>query len=537
MLRRHWAVAALLACVAALLVAFAWQPGLASIGDDSASYVVLAQAIAGSNPAVAPWVGFHTHFPPLFPLLLVLTGGAWDLRLAHAAVALAAAAGVLLAYRFALRDTGRRDAAFLLALAVVLCPTAWISAKGVLSEPLFLCASLGCLVYFQSRLEAGGGTARQWLVFGLLLAAAVLTRVVGATLLAALVAHTVLRSIGTRSRPDWRHLALALVPPVALAGIWIALKPIALEDSYGRVSTAMAGSWVHATALMAEFSSKSIFDGWVASFNADAQVGMAARIVAALAGVLGLGGMVLRLARNRFDAWYVAISLAVVFGWVFSEDNTRRLLYPLLPLLLLYAGQAVAWLCARRASLARHAPRAVGLAALVLALFCAPATALVVSKAFDREPVVPGHAPRFSDITEYYTTINVQRSRAIAARHATVLAGLEALPKVTPPGSRIMWMRPEYIAILGRREGVAWYYRWDDKRLAREVRDAKIDYLIVAQLFKTDLSGKAGDPFATLKPVSPYARPVMAITNPVTGGTDFVLLQVDRRALAAAAGG
>jgi hypothetical protein len=89
--RRHWAVAALLACVAALLVAFAWQPGLASIGDDSASYVVLAQAIAGSNPAVAPWVGFHTHFPPLFPLLLVLTGGAWDLRLAHAAVALAAA--------------------------------------------------------------------------------------------------------------------------------------------------------------------------------------------------------------------------------------------------------------------------------------------------------------------------------------------------------------------------------------------------------------------------------------------------------------
>ena len=535
MLKRHWAVTALLACVAALLAAFAWQPGLASIGDDSASYVVLAQAIAGSNPAVAPWVGFHTHFPPLFPLLLALTGGAWDLRLAHAAVALAAAAGVLLAYRFALRDTGRRDAAFLLALAVVLCPTAWISAKGILSEPLFLCASLGCLVFFQSRLEAGTGSTRQWAVFGVLLAAAVLTRVVGATLLAALVVHVALRSIGTRSRPDWRHLALALVPAAVLAGIWTVLKPIALEDSYGRVSTAMAGSWVHATALMAEFSSKSIFDGWVASFNADAQVGVAARVVAAAAGVLGLAGMVLRLARNRLDAWYVAISLLVVFGWVFSEDNTRRLLYPLLPLLLLYAGHAIAWLLARY-RLAGHAPRAVGLAALVMAAFCAPATLLVGSKAFDREPVVPGHAPRFSDITEYYTTINVQRSRAIAARHATVLAGLEALQRVTPPGARIMWMRPEYIALLGRREGVAWYYRWDDKRLAREVRDARIDYLIVAQLFKTDLSGKAGDPFATLKPVSPYARPVMSITNPVTGGTDFVLLHVDRRALEAAAG-
>lgn len=535
-MRRHWAIAALLACVAPLLVAFAWQAGLASLGDDSASYLVVAQAIAGSNPAVAPWVGYHTHFPPLFPLLLVVTGGAWDIRLAHAAVALAAAAGVFLAYRIALRDTGRRDAAFLLALAFVLCPTAWISAKGVLSEPMFLCASLGCLLWFQARLEAGNGTARQWLVFGVLLAAAVLTRVVGATLLAALVIHALVRALKTRSRPPWRDLALALVPPVVLAGIWLALKPIALQDSYQRVSTAMAGSWAGATALMAEVSVKSIFEGWLATFNADAQVGMAARIVSGLAGVLGLAGMSLRLARNRFDAWYVAISLAVVFGWVFSEDNTRRLLYPLLPLLLLYAGEAVAWGLAR-CGLAAQAPRGVGIAALALGLIVAPAMVLVASKALDREPVVPGHAPRYSDITEYYTTINVDRSRAIAARHATVLAGIEALQKATSPGARIMWMRPEYVALLGRRDGAAWYYRWDEKRLAREVRDANVDFLVVARLFKTDLTGRAGDPFATLSPVSSYSRPVMSLSNPVTGGTEFVLLQVDRRALAAAAGG
>jgi hypothetical protein len=161
----------------------------------------------------------------------------------------------------------------------------------------------------------------------------------------------------------------------------------------------------------------------------------------------------------------------------------------------------------------------------------------VASKALDREPVVAGYGPRYSDITEYYTTINVDRSRAIAARHATVLAGLEALEKATPPGARVMWMRPEYVALLGHRDGAAWFYRWDEKRLARWVRDAKVDYLVVARLFKTDLSGRAGDPFATLNPVSSYSVPVLTLSNPVTGGAEFVLLRVERRALELAAGG
>jgi len=153
--KRHWALAALLACATALLLAFAWQEGLASVSDDSASYLVLAQAIAGGNPAVLPWVGYHTHFPPLFPLALALSGGAADFRNAHALVALFTAAGALLAYVFAWRETGRRDAAFALALAFLACPTTWVSAKGILSEPMFLCASMATLDCFQGRFERG----------------------------------------------------------------------------------------------------------------------------------------------------------------------------------------------------------------------------------------------------------------------------------------------------------------------------------------------------------------------------------------------
>ena len=44
-MRRHWAAAALLAFVGPLLLAFGWQEGLASLGDDSASYLAQAQAL------------------------------------------------------------------------------------------------------------------------------------------------------------------------------------------------------------------------------------------------------------------------------------------------------------------------------------------------------------------------------------------------------------------------------------------------------------------------------------------------------------
>jgi hypothetical protein len=136
-----------------------------------------------------------------------------------------------------------------------------------------------------------------------------------------------------------------------------------------------------------------------------------------------------------------------------------------------------------------------------------------------------------SDITDYYTTLNVQRSRAIAGKHVTVLAGLEAIERGTSTDARIMWMRPEYVALLGRREGLAWYYTWDSKRLAQEVRTQRIDFLVVAYLHKTDLNGVNGDPSVTLRQVSQYSEPKLALSNPVTGGVEFVLLQVDRARL------
>jgi hypothetical protein len=533
--RRHWALAVLLACTTPLLLAFAWQEGLASVSDDSASYLVLAQAIAGGNPAVLPWVGYHTHFPPLFPLALAATGGAADFRYAHALVSLFVAGGALAGYAFAWRETGRRDAALATAAAFLACPTTWVSDKGILSEPMFLCASLATLLYFQWRLERarfdrGEPGMRPWLTLGLLLAAAVLTRVMGAALVVGLLIHLAVRARRGEALPGASRLAAAFTPPALLVLAWVALRPVAAQDSYQRVSTSMAHSWTVSTGVMGQVSVKTILDGWVASFTADANVGFVGTAVALLIAALALTGLVRRLLANRLDAWYVAVSLPVVCWWVFNEDNTRRLLFPLLPLLLFYAGEAIVAACAL-AGRSAYAIHSLGAAGAVLAIVVVPTALVMDHKARDRQPVVEGFAPRYADITEYYTTLNVAFSRRLAARQGVILAGFDALRKGTPPEARVMWMRPEYPALLGGRAGVPWYYDWDPMRVARTARDEHVDYVVSTPLFKSDLAGGKGDPAKPLAGVEAWTRPVMAFTNPASGTRDFVLLEVDRAAL------
>jgi hypothetical protein len=102
---------------------------------------------------------------------------------------------------------------------------------------------------------------------------------------------------------------------------------------------------------------------------------------------------------------------------------------------------------------------------------------------------------------------------------------------MTPPGARVMWMRPEYVALLGHRAGTAWYHRWDRPTLAREIRRTGTDYLIAARLFKSDLAGDDGDAFAKLAlDPPPYLHAAMVIASD-NADQEFVLLQVDQAAL------
>ena len=517
----------LLALAAAVLfIAFAWQSTIATVSDDSVSYLAMARWFAGSADAfLAPWLAWHSHFPPFFPMVLAVTGGGRDFLVAHMVVAAFAAASVYLLARYAALRLGSDWGGFWVAAAFLCLPTAWISVKGILSESLYLALSLAALLAHEKWLAREAPRARAYLLWGVLLALAYSTRAVGVTLIAAWLLHEAMKALSTRRLP--RAAWLTLVPTILCAGAWALARPGG--HMYASTIRSVADTWLAEPLRSARVTSEMLSGGWIASFVAEGDVSSPVRWVILGVGAIALAGSVRAAMRNRIDGWYVLLSAMLLFLWVFGVDNMRRLLYPVVPIALLHAAEIVI-VVTRRMRLAKPRLAVAAVCALPVAL-CLPATALVAQKAGDREPLVGDARYRASDITDYSRVINRAEARTLAAKHAATLAGLEALGTATPEGARVMWMRPEYVALLGGREAVPYYYRWDARTLAAKIREGSVDYLVIAGISKSDLAIHAGEAVTALRNAAPYSQPVYALGNPFNGQDEFILLRIDRDAL------
>jgi hypothetical protein len=270
-------------------------------------------------------------------------------------------------------------------------------------------------------------------------------------------------------------------------------------------------------------------EGWVASFHADASTDALARTVFLALLAIGLAGAARNAWRNRLDAWYVLISLSITFFWMFPQDVTRRLLYPVVPLLLLHAAEFVLFVTHRLTRGRRLL--VLGTAAAFPLLICVPAAVLMFQKASMREPV-PGSAYAYSDISDYFLFVNEALARSMAGLSLATLTGFDAIAAVTPPGAKVMWMRPEYVALLAHRDAVAWENDWDSHRLAKEIERTGTDFVISGEAFKVDVNMSMRHPLAVLADVPKYSREVLTIVNPATRRHEFILYEIDRGRLA-----
>jgi hypothetical protein len=528
---RHGPFLLLMLVVAPLVLAFTWQDGLATLNDDSTSYLTIAAYLAGGDPIVSQWASLHAHFPPLFPLALALTGGGADLRIAHLVVAACAVLSLVWIYRFAARVLQSERGGLVVVLAFLLTPTAWISLKGILSESMFLLLSFAALQFHAQRCESARTKPRDWLLFGVLLACVYLTRAAGLALVVAYALHAGRRILPGRERPAWPFF-LPAVPLALLAGIWRLVRPEAANDAYGKAASDVISLWLHTPGEVLAHSLKLLHEGWLASFHGYTVTATPATLVFTALGLLGVAGALRRAWMNRLDGWYVIVSLGIVGLWAFPEDTIRRLLYPLVPLLLIHAADMARVLCARIGGARNRALILSGIAALPAAL-CAPAVVLLFQKALDRDPAIVGADYSYADMTDYYRIVSIPLGRELAGKQMAVLAGLGALARMTPPDARIMWMRPEYVAILGKRAAVPFEYSWDPLTLAREVARSKADYIVRASVFKADVKVRPGDPNYTLREIGKYSSPAIAVGNPQNGAPEFILMKVEPAALAA----
>jgi hypothetical protein len=530
-LRAHAPFAAVLALTAAAVAHFTASDVIASVGDDSVAYLMLARFMLDPQDVlIREWVGYQGHFPPLFPAILAATGGAWNLAIAHAVVAAFAILSLVLVYRFAALQLGGNARGLLVAVLFLLTPTAWISIRGILSESLFLFFTLWALHYHETRLANAKGLPYQELLFGALLAAAFLLRVAGLTLLVAYALYLLIAALSGARGPRAAKRLLPFLPVALMAALWLLWRPRAEGFDYRGVVSTVAHSLAADPAGFLGRCAQYMFGGWIRSFSADSDIHWLGKAVFGFVGALGIAGAVLRARDNRLDGWYVLATLPVVFLWLFPEDNTRRLLYPLVPLLILHAALLVALVARRLPSPRLGALFAAAVVALP-ALLCLPAWLLVQSKSMDRETISPGFRYRYADMTDYYTTIGVERSRSLAAQHAKVLAGLESLRVVTPPGASVMWVRPDYIVTLGERRGVPWHYRWSRQEIARRIHREKIDYLVISTLLKSDMEGRAVDPALRFEWALQVSEVVFSELNAAGNGYDMAVLKIDRAAL------
>ncbi|MBV8029985.1 MAG: hypothetical protein JO035_00600 [Betaproteobacteria bacterium] len=439
----HLATAAITVVFALVCSAFVYQATLSSFADDSVSYLVMAQTFSPWQSAGLPVreaFAAETTYPPLFPLVLALSGLSHDIGGAHVAVALLLAACLAVQYLVALRWLGRPALAVAAVAVTATLPCMWVHAKGILSEPLFLLVALLLLSALESR--------RRPVALALLFAALALTRTVGLVMVLAWAAASQARRLSSSQRWQQAWPALAAVGAYAL---WVLLRP-AVPDQYASVvaenARGLAGSEAIIPAIAARVASQAqaMGEAWVAAlelFRTEDRPGRT--LVAVVLGLFAIAGLSLRLRGGKQDPWMMIAYLAVYLVWPYPAQMSR-FLFPLVPILVLYAFYAAAALAERAPRWSRAAPLVAAAPFLALS---APALAFIAERAR------LGHPEGFSAITDWYTTPDLALARRRASVHLDLLEDMSMIREKVPPGERVMWVTPAYIALLADRPGVS----------------------------------------------------------------------------------
>jgi len=529
MTRGNAALAALATAAGAAAIAFTWQPGLASLYDDSVFYLMMAQAMSpfgAASPAVLAAAPFETY-PPFLPLLLALAGGAFDWRIAHAVVAVAFGASVFLLGLHARRVTGSTRMGFAAALVYACMPGVWLNVKGILSEFPYMALSFGALALYAATKDRAPGPGRT-VAFGLLLAALLLTRTIAVALMAAMALCEALAWWKTRDGRRLAHAAVQLAIPVAILGLWIALRPTLGQDAYAEFGQRMAQGTAEGgpgfLAAMVRANASAIVDAWLnALLIFWGEWWKPGFLLAIVIGATGLGATLWRALRFEADALYVVAFLAIVLAWPFPGQQFRLAL-PVIPLVWVNALWAWQRLVLRLAP--ETAERRAPWVAVLPLVLCVPAVAFyIVARA-----ATPEDSPtewRKADIAEFYRVPAGPAAASNARAQIEVFGDLARIRTSTPAAARVLWYSPAYVSLLAGRHGVRLERPADAAALAAQARAARADYLYLANLHPRDSAHRLGNPLDPAAFAEGLGTPVWRRMGP-GGELRSVLYALDR---------
>jgi len=315
---------ALLLCLALIgagYLAWSWSPELAGFGGDNAAYLLAARHLSpyAAPSEVADYFAQRSIYPPLFPLLLAVSGGGDSLTVAHLVAAGLMLGAFLLFYVWLRQSAVSSPVAICAMMVLALLPGCYFQALNVHSEGLYLVFSLGAL-WLAAAAQTKDGIAHLWGA-AFLVAAASLTRTAGIALVIAFAVQAMVRS----PRRSWGPALLAVAP----APLWeLAFKPGGA--SYVGNLHGLFGSHV-VEGLLGSLPDQvlALWGGWAANLLTSRSGIWAASVL----GVLGMVAALLRLIRWQLDGLYVAAYLALLLIWPYPAEATRLVLV-ILPVLL-----------------------------------------------------------------------------------------------------------------------------------------------------------------------------------------------------------
>jgi len=413
-----------------LAVQFIWHDGLATFASDSSNYLVMARYLSPWQPPSAPITEIWSlqYFPPLFPLLLGLSGTASNLPAAHVFTFFLLGLSLPLLYRYLATLLDSAFQALILTSLFVLSPSTWLNILGILSENLYLLLSLGCLLLYP---RLSNSKVLQSVLFGVMLGALLLTRTIGIAMFGAYLMACL---------PRWYRGELSLLTCLLPAGLGISLFIVAgwFQDAS---APALYLDQISVNTLWSQ--AVNIREAWHTGWQfywLDAQP--LPTLVISVFGILAIAGLGVRLVQFQLDAWYVLLYLAIILIWPYPGQGLR-FLFPLQALLIGHAAYFAALQCRKLPVLA--ASRVMLGLLLLLAVVILPAQAFLYNR------YQAGSEYGFQHYVEFYNRSELPDALAAGAMQQAMANDLARIGTTTPESALILGYEPSLLVLLAQR--------------------------------------------------------------------------------------
>ncbi len=448
-----------------LVLAFLSASPAIHTGGDNAAYISLANSLASEGSYVESWhpgAPPHTKYPPLYPtvLALMMLLGAKTWGAFKVASMLFTGLAVAACFLMVRKARGPRAAVAVSALFAV-APALLFSAQWILADPLFMVLTLACLWLLTPDPDVSTSS----LALGLVAAtAAYFTRSAGLPLLVAVVVWLTLQR---RWRPLAAFAGLFAVPGLLwqlrtgadyVSEFWL-VNPYAPDlgragpmELLGRVAENL---WTYTTDYVP--AGLTGLDG------------LAAGVIGVLLAALALAGWLRRIRAGPQVSeifFFLYVGLIVVWPAAWSGD---RFALPILPLLLLYAGESVALMARKWRAREEEAPWLpwLGRAAVVAA---AAAFLVPAGKAWYQR------AERAGQCRAVLETVGPMGCYlgVVAEFHAMALWAGRNLPD----GSVVLSRKPRLFHVFSGLPSVTYPFTTDGRSLLTEADSMDVGYLV-----------------------------------------------------------